>query len=131
MSGICRVVLWITAEEKRTLYYLDGGDDSLLSEDYVNPHYVSSTYCSYGEQTQQNLVRAVAVLMSYFPCQLFQDFIIWNCSIFFTEKIEWRCHWLWSAGRLDLPCWWNIWWRCHIGLFACKSINNAFAAITH
>lgn len=61
---------------KKNLVLSGWGDDSLLSEDYVNPHYVSSTYCSYGEQTQQNLVRAVAVLMSYFPCQLFQDFII-------------------------------------------------------
>lgn len=41
---------------KKNLVLSAWGDDSLLSEDYVNPHYNSSSYQSYSEQTQQNLV---------------------------------------------------------------------------
>lgn len=41
---------------KKNLVLSAWGDDSLLSEEYVNPHYDSSHYQSYSEQTQQNLV---------------------------------------------------------------------------
>lgn len=41
---------------KKNLVLSAWGDDSLLSEEYVNPHYVPDDYPSYSEQTQQNLV---------------------------------------------------------------------------
>ena len=43
---------------KKNLVLSAWGDDSLLSEEYVNPYYVADSYHSYSEQTQQNLVRA-------------------------------------------------------------------------
>ncbi|EXB29033.1 ATP-dependent RNA helicase DHX29 [Morus notabilis] len=42
---------------KKNLVLSAWGDDSLLSEEYVNPHYVPDDYPSYSEQTQQNLKR--------------------------------------------------------------------------
>uniref|UniRef100_A0A2C9V5D8 RNA helicase n=1 Tax=Manihot esculenta TaxID=3983 RepID=A0A2C9V5D8_MANES len=57
---------------KKNLVLSGWGDDSLLSEDYVNPHYVSSTYCSYGEQTQQNLKRLNEDVIDY---DLLEDLI--------------------------------------------------------
>lgn len=43
---------------KKNLVLSAWGDDSLLSEEYVNPNYVPENYQSYSEQTQQNLVSA-------------------------------------------------------------------------
>lgn len=45
---------------KKNLVLSAWGDDSLLSEDYVNPHYDSSSYQSYSEQTQKNLVNSLS-----------------------------------------------------------------------
>ncbi|XP_010256331.1 PREDICTED: DExH-box ATP-dependent RNA helicase DExH7, chloroplastic isoform X1 [Nelumbo nucifera] len=40
---------------KKNLVLSSWGDDSLLSENYVNPYYVPSSYQSYSERTQKNL----------------------------------------------------------------------------
>ncbi|KAK5841973.1 DExH-box ATP-dependent RNA helicase DExH7, chloroplastic [Gossypium arboreum] len=50
---------------KKNLVLSAWGDDSLLSEDYVNPHYDSSSYQSYSEQTQQNLKRLNEDVIDY------------------------------------------------------------------
>ncbi|XWS55304.1 hypothetical protein CRYUN_Cryun10bG0163800 [Craigia yunnanensis] len=50
---------------KKNLVLSAWGDDSLLSEDYVNPHYNSSSYQSYSEQTQQNLKRLNEDVIDY------------------------------------------------------------------
>jgi ATP-dependent RNA helicase DHX29 len=42
---------------KKNLVLAGWGDDYLLSEDCLNPFYVSSNYNSYSDQTQQNLKR--------------------------------------------------------------------------
>ncbi|XVE94165.1 hypothetical protein REPUB_Repub01dG0258300 [Reevesia pubescens] len=57
---------------KKNLVLSGWGDDSLLSEDYVNPHYNSSSYQSYSEQTQQNLKRLNEDLIDY---DLLEDLI--------------------------------------------------------
>lgn len=44
---------------KKNLVLSGWGDDSLLSEDSVNPYYMSSSYESFNEQTQQNLVTSL------------------------------------------------------------------------
>lgn len=43
---------------KKNLVMSAWGDDSMLSEEYVNPYYVPDDYQSYSEQTRQNLVSA-------------------------------------------------------------------------
>ncbi|XVE67464.1 hypothetical protein DITRI_Ditri08aG0163400 [Diplodiscus trichospermus] len=50
---------------KKNLVLSAWGDDSLLSEDYVNPHYSSSSYQSYSKQTQQNLKRLNEDVIDY------------------------------------------------------------------
>ncbi|KAJ4833074.1 hypothetical protein Tsubulata_001048 [Turnera subulata] len=50
---------------KKNLVLSQWGDDSLLAEDVVNPHYVSSSYESYSEQTQQNLRRLDEDVIDY------------------------------------------------------------------
>jgi hypothetical protein len=42
---------------KKNLVLSSWGDESTLSEGYVNPHYVSDYYKSYSERTNQNLKR--------------------------------------------------------------------------
>ncbi|OAY64742.1 ATP-dependent RNA helicase Dhx29 [Ananas comosus] len=42
---------------KKNLVMSSWGDESLLSEDYVNPHYIPELYNSYSERTRQNLKR--------------------------------------------------------------------------
>lgn len=41
---------------KKNLVLSAWGDDSMLSEEYINPYYVPDNYQSYSEQTRQNLV---------------------------------------------------------------------------
>jgi ATP-dependent RNA helicase DHX29 len=48
---------------KKNLVLSAWGDDSLLSEDCINPYYSSSSYQSYSEQTRQNLVNAFKMLI--------------------------------------------------------------------
>ncbi|XP_020533292.1 DExH-box ATP-dependent RNA helicase DExH7, chloroplastic isoform X2 [Jatropha curcas] len=50
---------------KKNLVLSAWGDDSLLSEDFVNPHYVSSNYQLYGEQTRQNLKKLNEDVIDY------------------------------------------------------------------
>ncbi|KAG8082023.1 hypothetical protein GUJ93_ZPchr0014g47055 [Zizania palustris] len=42
---------------KKNLVLSSWGDESVFSEDYVNPHYTSDCYQSYSERTNQNLKR--------------------------------------------------------------------------
>lgn len=46
---------------KKNLVLSGWGDDSLLSEETVNPYYVPDSYQSYKEQTRQNLVIAFEI----------------------------------------------------------------------
>ncbi|XVF68240.1 hypothetical protein PTKIN_Ptkin10aG0189200 [Pterospermum kingtungense] len=50
---------------KKNLVLSAWGDDSMLSEDYVNPHYTSSSYQSYSKQTQHNLKRLNEDVIDY------------------------------------------------------------------
>ncbi|XP_052179398.1 DExH-box ATP-dependent RNA helicase DExH7, chloroplastic isoform X2 [Diospyros lotus] len=50
---------------KKNLVLSAWGDETLLSEDYVNPYYTSSTYQTYGEQTRQNLKRLNEDVIDY------------------------------------------------------------------
>lgn len=47
---------------KKNLVLSAWGDDSLLSEENINPYYVPDSYQSYKEQTRQNLVSAFEIL---------------------------------------------------------------------
>ncbi|CAD5178567.1 unnamed protein product [Musa acuminata subsp. malaccensis] len=42
---------------KKNIVLSSWGDESLLSEDYVNPHYIPDQYASYSDRTRQNLKR--------------------------------------------------------------------------
>ncbi|XP_023643306.1 DExH-box ATP-dependent RNA helicase DExH7, chloroplastic isoform X2 [Capsella rubella] len=50
---------------KKNLVLAGWGDDYLLSEDCLNPFYVSSNYNSYSDQTQQNLKRLNEDIIDY------------------------------------------------------------------
>ncbi|KAK4804565.1 hypothetical protein SAY86_004382 [Trapa natans] len=58
---------------KKNLVLSGWGDDSLLSEDCVNPYYMSSSYESYSEQTQQNLRKLNEDVIDY---DLLEDLIV-------------------------------------------------------
>ncbi|PON48782.1 RNA helicase, ATP-dependent DEAH box [Parasponia andersonii] len=65
---------------KKNLVFSAWGDDSLLSEEYVNPYYVPDSYHSYSEQTQQNLKRLNEDVIDY---DLLEDLVCHideNCS---------------------------------------------------
>ncbi|XP_065871411.1 DExH-box ATP-dependent RNA helicase DExH7, chloroplastic [Euphorbia lathyris] len=57
---------------KKNLVLSGWGDESLLAEDTVNPNYVSGSYQSYSEQTQQNLKRLNEDVIDY---DLLEDLI--------------------------------------------------------
>ncbi|WCJ18473.1 RNA helicase family protein [Euphorbia peplus] len=57
---------------KKNLVLSGWGDESLLAEDYVNPNYISGSYQSYSEQTQQNLKRLNEDVIDY---DLLEDLI--------------------------------------------------------
>ncbi|XP_015580752.1 DExH-box ATP-dependent RNA helicase DExH7, chloroplastic isoform X1 [Ricinus communis] len=57
---------------KKNLVLSGWGDDSLLSEEIINPHFVSSNYQSYSEQTQKNLKRLDEDIIDY---DLLEDLI--------------------------------------------------------
>ncbi|KAJ7968010.1 ATP-dependent RNA helicase [Quillaja saponaria] len=57
---------------KKNLVLSAWGDDSILSEDCINPYYVPSSYESYSEQTQQNLKRLNEDVIDY---DLLEDLI--------------------------------------------------------
>lgn len=50
---------------KKNLVLSGWGDDSLLSEEYINPNYVKDTYQSYSERTRQNLKRLNEDVIDY------------------------------------------------------------------
>ncbi|KAF5733174.1 ATP-dependent RNA helicase putative isoform 1 [Tripterygium wilfordii] len=50
---------------KKNLVLSAWGDDSVLSEECVNPHFVSNIYQSYSEQTQRNLKRLNEDVIDY------------------------------------------------------------------
>ncbi|ESR44951.1 hypothetical protein CICLE_v100000301mg [Citrus x clementina] len=50
---------------KKNLVLSGWGDDSLLSEEYINPYYDPSDYGSYSEQTRQNLKRLNEDVIDY------------------------------------------------------------------
>ncbi|KAK6159647.1 hypothetical protein DH2020_003028 [Rehmannia glutinosa] len=52
-----RVLLLATGEERKNLVLSGWGDESILSEEIINPYYVKSDYLNYSEQTRQNLRR--------------------------------------------------------------------------
>ncbi|XP_044488967.1 DExH-box ATP-dependent RNA helicase DExH7, chloroplastic isoform X2 [Mangifera indica] len=50
---------------KKNLVLSAWGDDSMLSEEYINPYYIPSCYQSFSEQTQQNLKRLNEDVIDY------------------------------------------------------------------
>ncbi|XP_031248970.1 DExH-box ATP-dependent RNA helicase DExH7, chloroplastic-like [Pistacia vera] len=50
---------------KKNLVLSAWGDDSMLSEEYINSYYIPSSYQSFGEQTQQNLKRLNEDVIDY------------------------------------------------------------------
>jgi ATP-dependent RNA helicase DHX29 len=44
---------------KKNLVLSSWGDESTLSEGYINPHYTSDYYKTYSERTNQNLVSSI------------------------------------------------------------------------
>ncbi|KAJ6715515.1 hypothetical protein OIU85_026961, partial [Salix viminalis] len=57
---------------KKNLVLSAWGDDSQLSEEFINPHYVSTSYQTYSEQTQKNLKRLNEDVIDY---DLLEDLI--------------------------------------------------------
>ncbi|XP_023740129.1 DExH-box ATP-dependent RNA helicase DExH7, chloroplastic isoform X2 [Lactuca sativa] len=57
---------------KKNLVLSGWGDDSVLSEGYINPYYVSENYQTYSEQTQQNLRKLNEDVIDY---DLLEDLI--------------------------------------------------------
>ncbi|PNT42604.1 hypothetical protein POPTR_004G222900v4 [Populus trichocarpa] len=57
---------------KKNLVLSAWGDDSQLSEDCINPHYISTSYQTYSEQTQKNLKRLNEEIIDY---DLLEDLI--------------------------------------------------------
>uniref|UniRef100_A0A6N2M934 RNA helicase n=1 Tax=Salix viminalis TaxID=40686 RepID=A0A6N2M934_SALVM len=52
-------------KRKKNLVLSAWGDDSQLSEEFINPHYVSTSYQTYSEQTQKNLKRLNEDVIDY------------------------------------------------------------------
>ncbi|CAI9103779.1 OLC1v1002330C1 [Oldenlandia corymbosa var. corymbosa] len=57
---------------KKNLVLSSWGDESLLSEDLINPHYVPSNYTSFSEQTRKNLRKLNEEVIDY---DLLEDLI--------------------------------------------------------
>lgn len=57
---------------KKNLIISGWGDESLLSEEIINPYYIGSDYINYTEQTRQNLVRIIHFKRSSFHESLLQ-----------------------------------------------------------
>ena len=82
------------------------GDESMLSENYVNPHYTFDCYQSYSERTNQNLVSLCSEQLHCTFLNMFQFWLKifrWN-----SETLKRRCHWFWSAGRFDMLYRWEL-----------------------
>ena len=107
---------------KKNLVLSAWGDESLLSEDSINPYYIPSIYQAYSDQTRQNLVwcfssvHCITVALTMMVTLL----VIIDCP---TEKVEWRCYRLWSSWRSCSFHWWNISRGCHTGFLTGKFIN--------
>lgn len=113
---------------KKNLVLSGWGDESLLSEQYINPYFVSSNYQSYSEQTQQNLVSIPFKMWIFIPPYIVT--ITWPfTSLFYPEKIERRCDWLWPSWRSSMFHWWNLWGRCHTCILTCKTILISFELV--
>lgn len=103
------------------------GDETLLSEECMNPQYNPSAYQSYSEQTQLNLVLVQLLVSSALKLCMscFYILLSWiNCIS--AEKIEWRCNWLWSSWRLGVSYRWKLWWWCNSCFLACKTFLFIF-----
>ncbi|XP_015875842.3 DExH-box ATP-dependent RNA helicase DExH7, chloroplastic isoform X1 [Ziziphus jujuba] len=65
---------------KKNLVLSAWGDDSMLSEEYINPYYVPDNYQSYSEQTRQNLKKVNEDVIDY---DLLEDLVCYvdeTCS---------------------------------------------------
>lgn len=69
---------------KKNLVLSGWGDESLLSEEIINPYYIRSDYLNYSERTRQNLVFIIHVRWITFHVSLLQ--LIVNSHN--TEKIK-------------------------------------------
>lgn len=105
---------------KKNLVLSSWGDESTLSEGYINPHYISDYYKSYNERTNQNLVSSIAwsiCMASFFSNNVF---VLTESSFINTETLEWRCDWFRSIGRLDMLYWWELSSGCYSCFSSCK-----------
>lgn len=50
---------------KKNLVLYGWGDESILSEDFINPYYIPSTYQTYSDQTRKNLRRLNEDVIDY------------------------------------------------------------------
>jgi hypothetical protein len=105
---------------KKNLVLSSWGDESTLSEGYVNPHYISDYYRSYNERTNQNLVSSIiwSIFMALFGSN--NVFVLTKSFVVNTETLEWRCHRFWSIGRLDMLYWWELSSGCYSCFSSCK-----------
>lgn len=110
---------------KKNLVLSGWGDESLLYEDSINPYYEPTYYGTYSEQTRQNLVLPNFSNFIFIKFWWIHDLMeFWPLVTFLTEKIKWRCYWLWSSWRYGMPHWWNFSWRCHTRVFTGKLIDE-------
>lgn len=105
---------------KKNLVLSSWGDESTLSEGYVNPHYISDYYRSYNERTNQNLVSSIiwSIFMALFGSN--NVFVLTKSFVVNTETLEWRCHRFWSIGRLNMLYWWELSSGCYSCFSSCK-----------
>ena len=105
---------------KKNLVLSSWGDESTLSEGYINPHYISDYYKSYNERTNQNLVSSIAwsiCMASFFSNNVF---VLTESSFINTQTLEWRCDLFRSIGRLDMLYWWELSSWCYSCFSSCK-----------
>lgn len=62
---------------KKNLVLSQWGDEYLLSEENVNPHYVASCYQSYSERTRENLVNIFIEILELYGSIFLSHVTIW------------------------------------------------------
>lgn len=66
---------------KKNLVLSGWGDESLLSEELINPYYIGSDYLNYSEQTRRNLV-----CIGHFEKAVFHESLLQLISIVLMQK---------------------------------------------
>lgn len=119
--------LSITAGGRRTLSCLDGVMIHCLQKSIVT-HIIFLVIINLTANRHDRIWYLHTILIQLYSGKLFLplDLLIPlhdHCIIICSEKIEWRCYWLWSSWRLGVSCRWNLRWGCHTCFLACKSLS--------